>query len=337
MIPSRRVSFFGTGSDRLNDTVVNTVRHLFRRGWPRGFFLFGMLLPLLFGCIREDRSDCFPVAETRFVVLKIVDEATGQDITQTGEAGSAVLYLFSQGGRFVDRISVTRERIMKRAPIPLPDGTPGRCRAVVWAKAGTGQRFHSPAAGSRIEDRAVSLIEEDDTFHHTPDDLFFGHARLAPVGAAGPEVITLARKNARMRITVRGLDRRIPEDRYYLTVEIPNDGYDFVGNPTAGTARVRRTGAFHENGDFSTDEAFNLIHTDPAVSPAGGVTVNLYEKAFGRSADRLIASVTDDDGRPISLPAGRTVNLLIDLNEGEGLSVYTEITPWEAIYQWDIW
>lgn len=87
-----------------------------------------------------------------------------------------------------------------------------------------------------------------------------------------------------MRITVRGLDRRIPEDRYYLTVEIPNDGYDFVGNPTAGTARVRRTGAFRDNGDFSTDEAFNLIHTDPAVSPAGGVTVNLYEKALGRSA-----------------------------------------------------
>lgn len=53
-------------------------------------------------------------------------------------------------------------------------------------------------------------------------------------------MITLARKNARMRITVRGLDRRIPEDRYYLTVEIPNDGYDFVGNPIAGTARVRQ-------------------------------------------------------------------------------------------------
>ena len=67
------------------------------------------------------------------------------------------------------------------------------------------------------------------------------------------------------------------------------------------------------------------------------MTVNLYEKALGRSADRLIASVTDDDGRPISLPAGRTVNLLIDLNEGGGLSVYTEITPWDEIYQWDIW
>lgn len=106
-------------------------------------------------------------------------------------------------------------------------------------------------------------------------------------------------------------------------------------------SRVRpgfaRTGAFHDNGDFSTDEAFNLIHTDPAVSPAGGVTVNLYEKALGRSADRLIAS-GDRRRRPSDLAAGgRTVNLLIDLNEGEGLSVYTEITPWDEIYQWDIW
>ena len=306
MIPSRRVSFFGTGSDRLNDTVVNTVRHLFRRGWPRGFFLSGMLLPLLFGCIREDRSDCFPVAETRFVVLKIVDEATGQDITQTGEAGSAVLYLFSQGGRFVDRISVTRERIMKRAPIPLPDGTPGRCRAVVWANAGTGQRFHSPAAGSRIEDRAVSLIEEDDTFHHTPDDLFFGRARLGPTGEAASEEITLIRKNARIHITARGLDRNTPEDLYYFTVEIPDDGYDFAGNPISGTAHVHRTGTFRDNGDFSTDGTFNLVHTDEADSQADEVIVNLYERMSARSADRLLASVTEVDGDRISLPAGRT-------------------------------
>ena len=36
--------------------------------------------------------------KTRFVVLKIMDETTGRDITETGEAGSAVLYLFSAGG-----------------------------------------------------------------------------------------------------------------------------------------------------------------------------------------------------------------------------------------------
>lgn len=296
-----------------------------------------MLLPLLFGCIREDRSDCFPVAETRFVVLKIVDEATGQDITQTGEAGSAVLYLFSQGGRFVDRISVTRERIMKRAPIPLPDGyaRPLPCRCLGQCRNGPAVPFSRGRKPDRR--RAVSLIEEDDTFHHTPDDLFFGRARLGPTEEAASEEITLIRKNARIHITARGLDRNTPEDLYYFTVEIPDDGYDFAGNPISGTAHVRRTGTFRDNGDFSTDGTFNLVHTDESDSQADEVIVNLYERMSARSADRLLASVTEVDGDRISLPAGRTLNLLIELNEGGGLSIRMEITPWNEIYQWDIW
>lgn len=44
----------------------------------------------------------------------------------------------------------------------------------------------------------------------------------------------------------------------------------------------------------------------------------MRKRSVGRP-DRLIASVTDDDGCPISLPTGLTVNLLIDLNEGGGL------------------
>ena len=106
---------------------------------------------------------------------------------------------------------------------------------------------------------------------------------------------------------------------------------------TAGTARVRRTGAFRDNGDFSTDGTFNLVHTDEADSQADEVIVNLYERMSARSADRLLASVTEVDGDRISLPAGRTLNLLIELNEGGGLSIRMEITPWNEIYQWDIW
>ena len=214
---------------------MNTARYLFCRGWLSFFLCWLFCLP---GCIREDRSDCPPEAEDRLVVLKIMDEVTGRDITETGEAGSAVLYLFSPDGHFVGRVSVTGEQIVRHAPVLLPVEALDRCHVSAWTNAGAGQLFHSPVQGSGIEERAVSLIEGEDAFHGTPDDLFFGHARLAPVGAAGPKVITLARKNARMRITVRGLDRRIPEDRYYLTVEIPNDGYDFVGNPIAGTARA---------------------------------------------------------------------------------------------------
>ena len=53
--------------------------------------------------------------------------------------------------------------------------------------------------------------------------------------------------------------------------------------------------------------------------------VNLYERMSARSADRLLASVTEVDGDRISLPAGRTLNLLIELNEGGGLSIRMEI------------
>ena len=309
-------------------------RRLFSRA---GLFLFLCGLSWLSGCICEDRSGCPPEAGDKFVVLKIKDEITGWDITETGEAGSAVLYLFSPEGYFTGRISVTGEQIVRHRPILLPVEVSNGCHVSVWSNMGTAQLFHAPVEGSGIGERAVSLIEGEDAFHGTPDDLFFGHVRLIPGKTADPEVVTLVRKNARMHITVRGLDRSIPEDRYYLTVEIPNNGYDFTGNPITGTARVRRTGTFHDNGDFSTDGAFNLIHTDPAASAADVVTVNLYEKASVRSADRLIASVTEDNSRPISLPTGRTVNLLIDLNEDVGLSVYMEITPWDEIYQWNIW
>lgn len=255
-----------------------------------------MLLPLLFGCIREDRSDCFPVAETRFVVLKIVDEATGQDITQTGEAGSAVLYLFSQGGRFVDRISVTRERIMKRAPIPLPDGyaRPLPCRCLGQCRNGPAVPF---SRGRKPDRRPGRFADRRGRYVSSyAGRSVFRAARLGPTGEAASEEITLIRKNARIHITARGLDRNTPEDLYYFTVEIPDDGYDFAGNPISGTAHVRRTGTFRDNGDFSTDGTFNLVHTDEADSQADEVIVNLYERMSARSADRLLASVTEVDG-----------------------------------------
>ena len=45
----------------------------------------------------------------------------------------------------------------------------------------------------------------------------------------------------------------------------------------------------------------------------------------------------NDDGLPIALPSGRTSNLLIDLRDGTGVTIRTEITPWNEVYQWEIW
>ncbi len=293
---------------------------------------------LLAGCIRDKRSGCLPEPEERFVVLKIVDEATGRDITETGDAGDAELYLFSPDGAYAARFSVDNDRIVHHTPVHLSGGLSGNCTVSVWANAGAGQMLHVPADGNRLENRAVSLLSEEGGYRSSPDDLFFGRIRLAPVAGPSPEEVTLTRKNARMHITVRGLDATVPADRYYLTVRIPSDGYDFAGNPAASAAVLRRPGEFDSYGDFSTPGTFNLIHTGPSGASAGEVTVDVYEQAAGRAADRLIASAKDDgNGKPIALPAGRTVNLLIDLGAGAGITVRTEITPWNEIYQWESW
>lgn len=98
-----------------------------------------------------------------------------------------------------------------------------------------------------------------------------------------PEEVTVVRKNARMHITVRGLDDGVPEERYYFTVQAPNDGYDFNGKPMAGTATVRRAGTFGPNGDFATVGTFNMIHTDTPDDAETGVGVSLYERMTVRS------------------------------------------------------
>lgn len=295
-----------------------------------------LALALLAGCIREDRAGCPPSQAGRSVVLKIVDAATGRDITESGAAGEAELFLFSPDGTFAGRVSVGSEQVVHHVPVPLPGADPGACRISVWANAGEGQLLRIPADGSRIGEAAVSLIGDGDGYHGVPDDLYFGSAQPAPADGETPEEVVVVRKNARMHITVRGLDAGLPEERYYLTVRLPDDGYDYEGNPAGGTATIRRSGAFDDRGDLTTGAAFNVIHSGTV---AEAVTVTLYERAAGRAvADRAVIAVTkNDDGLPIALPSGRTSNLLIDLRDGTGVTIRTEITPWNEVYQWEIW
>ena len=169
---------------------------------------------------------------------------------------------------------------MHHVPVPLPGADPGACRISVWAKAGEGQLLRRPADGSRIGEAAVSLIGDGDGYHGVPDDLYFGSAQPAPAGGETPEEVVVVRKNARMHITVRGLDAGLPEERYYLTVRLPDDGYDYEGNPAGGTATIRRSGVFDDRGDLTTGAAFNVLHSGTV---AEAVTVTLSERAAGRA------------------------------------------------------
>ena len=297
-----------------------------------------MLGFLLNGCIFKG-DDCSPKMKDRYIILQIVDKAIGKDITETGEAGNAQLYLFSPEGEYAGQFLASSEQIKNHTPILLPTGKLDKYHVAAWANMGTSQHFLLPSENSRIEEQAVFLIKGENEYQQNPDNLFFGYANLAATAECSPEKITLVRKNARMHITVRGLDTNTPEDDYYLTIQIPNNGYNFSGKPSDGVTTFRETGKFEDNGDFSTRETFNLIHTDEEnTASISGVTVCLYEKSSERSTERLLVSTTQDRrGQPLSLPSGQTVNLLIDLREGTNITVYTRITPWDKIYQWTIW
>lgn len=147
--------------------VVNRSIHIIQL-----LFGGGILLLLLTGCIRENRDNCPPETAVRSVVLKVMDTVTGRDITENGEAGGAELYLFGPTGEYTGHVSVTSDEIMHRIPVMLPERNLAGCRISAWTNVGAGQQFHIPDDGSRLENRAVSLFMEDDTYHGVPDNLF---------------------------------------------------------------------------------------------------------------------------------------------------------------------
>ncbi len=165
----------------------------------------------------------------RSVVLKVMDTVTGRDITENGEAGGAELYLFGPTGEYTGHVSVTSDEIMHRIPVMLPERNLAGCRISAWTNVGAGQQFHIPDDGSRLENRAVSLFMEDDTYHGVPDNLFFGQLQ-ASAGTGMPEEVTVVRKNAQMHITVRDWTTECRKSVIILPFRRPTTGMISTGS-----------------------------------------------------------------------------------------------------------
>lgn len=287
---------------------------------------------LLGGCIAEDRSDCPPQPEGNAVLLRVADAQSGEDLTADGAVRHAELFLFGPDGAYVGRYAADEVQIAGRIPVPVAAGDLAGYRISVWGNAGTEQQFDESFAF--IGDEAIALPVGNDGFRVASDDLFFGIGRFGSP-AEQPLEVTLLRKNARLRITVRGLDARVPAENYYFTVKEAADGYDFLGMPSGNPALLRCAGAYDAHGDFVSADPFDLIHTEGSAE--GAVTVSLYRKEPVRTDDRLVVAVTtDDDGAPLELPSGRTTHLLIDLR-GTQTEIRVEVTRWGEMYQWDAW
>ena len=179
--------------------------------------------------------------------------------------------------------------------------------------------------------------EEGENYYQTLHDLFFGIAQIGK-SLKSPirnEEIIIARKNARMYLTVRGLPAFHRAIDYYFTIHLNNNGYNFKGTPVPNAIEIKQNGITLANNDFVSPSSFNLIHTDS--NREDYATVNLYRRSDAEyGEDILIASINSDlNGNPIVLPAGLTTNLLIDLRQE--ISVHVKTSPWEKREQWVEW
>ncbi|WP_293713667.1 FimB/Mfa2 family fimbrial subunit [uncultured Parabacteroides sp.] len=297
-----------------------------------------VLLLLILGqisCIREGLQEC---EEEYFVTIKVVDALTGEDITASGEVSHADLFVFDADEQYRYTVRADSNQIRQRIPIPITLENIDDYWLSVWGNLDGNQHVTEPGPSDTLDNSTVSAsAKEGENQYQTLDDLFFGIAQIGKSlkSPTRNEEIIIARKNARMYLTVRGLPAFHRAIDYYFTIHLNNNGYNFKGTPVPNAIEIKQNGITLANNDFVSPSSFNLIHTDS--NREDYATVNLYRRSdveYGE--DILIASINSDlNGNPIVLPAGLTTNLLIDLRQE--ISVHVKTSPWEKTEQWVEW
>lgn len=297
-----------------------------------------LLLLLILGqtsCIREDLQEC---EEEYFVTIKVVDALTGEDITTSGEVSHADLFIFDANEQYRYTVRADSNQIRQKIPVSITLENSDHFWLSTWGNLDRKQHITKLELSNTLDNSTVSaFVKEDEGQSQTLNDLFFGIAQMGKSlkSPVRNEEIIIARKNARMYLTVRGLPALYKAADYYFTIHLNNNGYNFKGTPVPNAIVIKQNGITLANNDFVSPSSFNLIHTND--SREDYVTVNLYQRAIAEyGEDILIASINSDlNGNPIVLPTGRTTNLLIDLRQA--ISIHIKTSPWDKTEQWAEW
>ncbi len=289
---------------------------------------------LISSCIKDDRDGCYDPGEFRLYV-KAVDSASGQDITPGGEAGEVMVALYDSLGRFVASRVLPADDVSARRPWTITDFDMTGIEVSAWGAVGQEVEPSPPVtAGSGF----YRLPVDGEGWSAPPGDFFFGLDTLRPpVPTRGSGEVVITQKNAKLYVTVRGLD--YPDDgRYYFVLETPRNGYDISGRPDGGSCRIRQAGRFNGDRELVSPAPCLLIHSaDPAnTGPGEGAVVRLFERAPDGDRELAVADRADTGGY-IALYPGRTTNVLIDLTGSASASVRVEVTGWQEIFLWSDW
>ncbi len=321
--------------------IMSKLRNKARQkaGW---FLLLWGTFALSACSIKEDFSDC--IVDEYLLYVKVMDDIPGTDITETGKINNTYVYLFNTENKIISIYELNASRIASREPIVLYGLDPTGIQVVAWGNMGKQIDLPPTQPGDNLDELQLSLKPDPATpgYNLLPDEIFFGSEPLDFITrskAIHSQEIVIRPKNARLHITVRGLD--VPEtekeNNNYFRISTPHNGYTFGGMPTNEASALRGKGTFENNGEYVTPEAWQMIHSIHPETPAedDGIRVEFYRESPG--GDRLLAGAdTDHMGNYITLTSGRTTNILLDTGSNGQLDVRVEVTPWDEIYQWSI-
>lgn len=281
------------------------------------------------GCLKDDLAGC---PEDYELYVKVVDLVTGADLTTSGEVESVNLYIFGGDGCFTEQVTLSADDIRQRLPVIIKRSKAESLRIYAWGNLSGSEQVPDPVEGNLPESLQILLKTNDEGYAQCPGDLFFGEKTIALdlQSRIQRAEIPVARKNAHLTITVRGLGAIANEADYYFIVDKAYNGYDLAGKPLRSSAVIRQEGRINqENNDFATPEAFSVIHH---AEGGEGIRISLCNSTTGETITTVSHTA---DGSLIAPLAGQTTNVFIDL--GGSTSVKIEITPWDEVFQWETW
>ncbi|MCC8188205.1 MAG: FimB/Mfa2 family fimbrial subunit [Bacteroides sp.] len=311
------------------------------------FLLSGLLLT---GCIKGSDDDCPdpapPVPPTedpqRMLMITVRDVLTSEDITSVQQLDNVYLYLFNSHGELYQTYQRPVDDVRNSVALDITDTGLTEGYVTVWSNLSDLVTIAESQTRSHISHLTLHLSENPNTrgFLMCPGDLFFGYTAFNFDADTRAEVqtryIDVARKNARLHITVKGLEYREDPEEYYFKISPLYDGYDFTGLPLGKEFNTREMGIFNTDYDFVSPEPYLMIHAEKGRTYTDDACVHIHLMHTADDQEMAVA-IKDTEGNYLHFESGKTTNVLIVLGENGALEVRTEVTDWDEIYQWTIW
>lgn len=296
--------------------------------WFRYNILILISLLCFSSCIKDDFPDC---NTTLFLQIKAVN-ITGQDITSSGEAGGANVYVFDENQHFVEQIAISSTDIQNKTPIKIFHKGISNFSVIVWSNLNGRQQADSLTTGISMSQAFIQLKKNAEGYAQNPDDLFQGILNIennkhANSNVTLEETVTIERKTALLNIMVKGLSNQPAHNYYFIIKGASKNTYNLKAELVGDSIRYRQSGEFNTSNSQFISAPFSMF----PLPEGGRLTISIYD------GENLIATAetNDKDGSNIVPIVGVTTNVLIDLRAS--LNVNIVVTDWADVYHWLEW